>query len=416
MTQIYRLRNAQAADIQTALDSFLSQERQRMESILGSDGMGAAQRILEREVAIVAEATSNTLLLSASPRYFKTVEGMIQELDQPPPQVLIQVLLAEVMLDDTNELGFDWGYKTGVGDSTLNTGTNFGVSVASGVRKGFSLSVTGDNLEFFLRALQSQGRLEVLSRPQILASDNQEASINVGQRVPFVTSSRITDNGNVTNTIQYEDVGIILRVTPRINPDGFVKMQVAPEISSLSTSTVDISEGVQAVIINTREAETTVSVQDGHTIVLGGLITTKDEDREDKVPILGDIPLLGLLFRSTTVVKERTELLIILTPHVLASIDAADKETDEQVKRLKFLRGAGAERDPLKDYLYDPINHRDEPTRRGGRATSLENWPMSPGWERVLPLELLPQLDKDGKNGTADPETPTKDKANEPAK
>ena len=416
MTQIYRLRNAQAADIQAALDNFLSQERQRMQSILGTEGMGAAQRILEREVAIVAEATSNTLLLSASPRYFKTVEGMIQELDQPPPQVLIQVLLAEVTLDDTNELGMDWQFAGSSGGKAISTGTDFNISGAIATKNGFSLSVTGGDLDFFLRAMQAQGRLEVLSRPQILASDNQEASINVGQRVPFVTSSRISDNGNVTNTIQYEDVGIILRVTPRINPDGFVKMQVAPEISSLSTSTVDISEGVSAVVINTRQAETTVSVQDGHTIVLGGLITTKDEDREEKVPILGDIPLLGLLFRSTIVIKERTELLIILTPHVLTSIDAADKETVEQVKRLKFLRGAGSERDPLKDYLYDPINHRDEPARRAGRATSLENWPMSPGWERILPLELLPQLDEDGKKATSEPQTPGNGEVKEPAK
>jgi len=416
MTQIYRLRNAQAADIQTALDNFLSQERQRMESILGSDGMGAAQRILEREVAIVAEATSNTLLLSASPRYFKTVEGMIKELDQPPPQVLIQVLLAEVTLDDTNELGMDWQFAGSSGGKSISTGTDFNISGEIATKNGFSLSVTGGDLDFFLRALQAQGRLEVLSRPQILASDNQQASINVGQRVPFVTASRISDNGNVTNTIQYQDVGIILRVTPRINPDGFVKMQVAPEISSISTSTVDISEGVSAVIINTRQAETTVSVQDGHTIVLGGLIETKDEDREEKVPILGDIPLLGLLFRSTSVVKERSELLIILTPHVLSTIDLADKETAEQVKRLKFLRGAASDRDPLKDYLYDPINHRSEPSRRAGRATSLENWPMSPGWERVLPLELLPQLDKDGKKGKDGADTPEKDNAKEPAK
>ena len=108
VTKVYRLRNAQAPAIQTAMQTFLDQEKQRLTSTLGANGLGAAQRLLEREVAVVAEETSNVLLLSASPRYFDTVEALIKELDQPPPQVLIQVLLAEVMLDETNELGIDW--------------------------------------------------------------------------------------------------------------------------------------------------------------------------------------------------------------------------------------------------------------------------------------------------------------------
>ena len=149
------------------------------------------------------------------------------------------------------------------------------------------------------------------------------------------------------NTIAYEDVGVILEVTPRINPDGFVKLEVAPEISSLTTSSVTISEGVNAPIINSRRATTTVTVQDGHTIVIGGLITTQDEERQQKLPIIGDIPGLGMLFRTNTIIKNRTELLIILTPHVLRNVGDSDTITDRQLKRLDQLRKM--QQDALKE-------------------------------------------------------------------
>jgi type II secretory pathway component GspD/PulD (secretin) len=161
-----------------------------------------------------------------------------------------------------------------------------------------------------------------------------------GDRVPLITNSRISDTSNtVLNTIQYQQIGIILEVTPRINPDGFVKLVVHPEISSLSEDNVEISAGVKARIISSRMAETTVTVQDGHTIVIGGLITTNDQSVEDKVPILGDIPLLGWLFRNTHKIKNRSELLIILTPTVIRNVQESDVETRTHVKRLNLLRG-----------------------------------------------------------------------------
>ncbi len=340
LTEVYRLRNAQAQDIETALTNFLNQERQLLEQQMGPAGAGTSQFILEREVAIVAEQTSNTLLLSASPRYFDVVASMIEELDQPPPQVLIQVLLAEVSIDDVNEFGIEGRYTDVIDGhtATIGTGPAFAASAGLALNPGFSVSVTGSDVNFLLRAIESQGRLEILSRPQILASDNQQATINIGQRVPFITNSRITDDGTTINTIQYQEIGIILDVTPRINPDGFVKLEVRPEISSLAESTVPISEGVNAIIVNNRRAETTVTVQDGHTIVVGGLITTLDRNRVNKVPFLGDIPVLGWLFRSNRVVKERSELLIILTPTVLRNIEEADRETSSQVKRLNMMR------------------------------------------------------------------------------
>jgi len=314
---------------------------------------------------------------------------LIAELDQPPPQVLVQVLLAEVSIGDSTDFGIDWNFTHTWGKNKLNTGTNFGI--AANLTPGFGVSVTGGDLTYFLRALQAQNRLEVLSRPQIMASDNQMATINIGQRVPFITNSRVTENGTTLNTVQYQQIGIILNVIARINPDGFVKLTVAPEISSLSDAEVQISPGVRAIIINSRSAETTVTVQDGHTIVIGGLITTKDSNIEDKVPILGDIPILGWLFKSTSVTKERSELLIILTPTVIRNVPDADSSTQAQVKRLNLLReskhdlmqkalfksldgGAGDEGDSTAKKLLNEAGK--EPAKAPARAPVLV--PLSP--------------------------------------
>ncbi|RPI61210.1 MAG: hypothetical protein EHM48_06035, partial [Planctomycetaceae bacterium] len=343
-SEVYRLRNARANDVQTAVSTFLNQERQLLTSTLGAANMGSAQRLLEQQVAVVAvpsegqAANANTLLISASPRYFDIVADMIKELDQPQPQVLIQCLLAEVALGDELDFGMDAMYTKKVDDNnTIKTGTKFGVATEVQNLNGFTFSLTGGDFTFFLRALQHQRRLEVLDRPQIMAQDNQVAMINIGQRVPFIVDTRTTDTGATFSTVQYQPVGIQLNVTPRINPDGLVKMDISPTISSLSKSTVDISPGVKATIIDERTAKTTLTVQDGHTVVLGGLITTQDENIESKVPVLGDIPLLGWLFKQTIKVKERKELLIILTPHVMRNVKNNDDATKIQIDRFNQL-------------------------------------------------------------------------------
>ena len=355
LTEVYRLRNAQSTDIEAAITNFLNQERDVLEQALGGTAGGTLPFILEREVAIVAESTSNTLLLSASPRYYQVIADMIEELDQPPPQVLIQVLLADVTIDDTEEFGVEWNVRERYRSHDLLGGTAPAFSASAGLvlNQGFTVSVTGGDFNFLLRAIEAQGRVEILSRPQILATDNQEATINIGQRVPFITNSRITEDGTTINTIEYEDVGIILNVTPRITPDGFVRMEVNPEISSIDDSTVPISTGVNAIVVNSRSAETTVTVQDGHTIVVGGLIRTTDRDHVNKVPFLGDVPVLGNLFRSTRKVKERTELLIILTPTVLQNTEDVDAETLREVRRLNLLRAShdgGIREEMLDEY------------------------------------------------------------------
>ena len=394
MTSVYRPRYAQAEDIENTLRSFLDQERQRLVSALGQDRLGAAQRLLDREVAVVAETTSNTLLISASPRYFKTLAKMINELDQPPPQVLIQALLAEILLDSQTDLGFEWNWRDRQNNKVFNAGTDMNVQAGITGVAGFNASITGGDLTFFLRALQSQSRLEILSRPQIVVANNQQGSIKVGQLVPLITSSQVTDQGTTINSVNYEDVGITLEVLPRIGSDGSIQLEVNPVISSVSQSFTLISEFARAFYINNRSAETTVTCQDGQTIIIGGLITTTDEDREDKIPLLGDIPIVGLLFRSTTKIKRRNELMIFLTPTVMQTARDARRMTLDEFsgsKTLKALRMDHMYKEDIFDDIKDPELIRA--IRRGSNAI-----PKTTGeirWENlkntIIELELLPE-------------------------
>jgi general secretion pathway protein D len=145
-------------------------------------------------------------------------------------------------------------------------------------------SILNEKVDGFIEFLQSYGSVEVLSRPQILASDNKQAQINVGQSVPFVTRVQTTESGSSINTIQYQDIGILLNVTPHINPEGYVNMDIAPQISGFADSTVNVGENVQASVFTNRSAQTTVAVQDGQTIVIGGLMTNEDRKTVREVP------------------------------------------------------------------------------------------------------------------------------------
>jgi type II secretion system protein D len=307
--------------------------------------LGAGASRLEREVAVVAEPDSNSLLISASPRYFEQLEKMVEELDQAAPQVLIQVLLAEVSLEEDLSLGFQWQSFFGspsarsVARMPVNffSNTTGGPGVVDGTTMALTVGVTTTDFLLLLRALETQGRLQVLSRPQILASDNQKAEISVGENVPFIRNIRVSDTGSTFSNVEYEKIGIILRVTPQINPEGFVNMQIHPEISSRTDSNIQIGEGVTAPVFRQRSADTTISIKDGQTIVIGGLISDSDEKVERKVPGLGDMPLIGALFRNVESSTVRRELLIILTPRVLTNMEQARRVSLEEHRRLERL-------------------------------------------------------------------------------
>ena len=263
---------------------------------------------------------------------FQRTKQILADLDKPVPQVLIKVLVAEVTHEKSVDLGVEFSLlnirESGLGSTLL---TDFGVANQTG---GLIVRTIEKDVEATLRALEEVGKLEVLSRPYILTSNNQPAIITIGEEVPFIRNTRVTETGQTINTIEYEDIGIILEVTPHINPDGLVIMDVKPEISAITGKTVPISETVNASVFAKRSAECRVAIRDGQTIVIGGLIEDQKRDIIKQVPLLGDIPLLGYLFRRTVKETRKTELLIFLTPHVATK--------DEELKAISEKEKAGS--------------------------------------------------------------------------
>jgi len=336
IVRVVPINHLEAEELATSLDSYFASEKSIVESVEGEE---AAVRQIQREVTVQAGTKdANVLLLTYSPRMEGRVLGLINELDQPPPQVMIQVLIAEITLSDNFELGMEFALQDLLFSETSFTGPNgtlqgdnfdfiFGTDLGatgSGLG-GISFTITGEDFSFLLRALQTEGRLEVISRPSIMVQDKQEANITVGERVPVVTDVVVSTGGVVTPSVNYEEVGIILDVTPIINPDGYVSLEIAPEISAIGASSVTISSGVSLPTFTERSASTTVTVKDSETIIIGGLITSRERESENKVPVFGDIPILGLLGRSTIRESTKTELLMILTPHVIRTIEDGHK-------------------------------------------------------------------------------------------
>lgn len=300
------------------------------------------------QVFVVADADTNSLIVTAASKYREQVRQIIEELDRPVPQVLIKVLVAEVTHTSSDDIGLDFSVlnqrpvSTTVNGTTTTTlkgssgGTNLGNEAAAAANGGLTVSLLESNVTATLHALAVAGKLDVLSRPYILASDNQLASITVGQEVPFVTDTRLTDTGQQINTVQYQDVGIILNVTPHINPDGLVILDVTPEISQLTNSTVTISANVTAPIIDKRSADSRVGIRDGQTVVIGGLMEDQKTTTITKVPLLGDIPFLGVLFQRSQAAKTKTELLIFLTPHVAQEPDSLRPMSQDELRGTKL--------------------------------------------------------------------------------
>ena len=401
VTRVYRLKNLSAESVATSVTQFLDREREVQDT---APGVVSPYDQLEREVVVVAEAASNSLIISSTPDYVEEVLDLIEQLDSRPKMVMIQVLIAEVGLGTTDEFGVELGLQDSLlfdrslleqietiskitttstgGDVTTvqediivsasnQPGFNFNntnplgnsgaasslataantagqiisnFAVARGNAElgygGLVLAAGGDSVSVLLRALQDDRRLEILSRPQVMTLDNQQAFVQVGQQVPMI--SGVTFNAGVqSNTTRMEDVGIILLVTPRISPDGLVVMQidatkssVGPEDEGIPISISANGNVVRSPRIDTTRTQTTVSAVSGQTIVLGGLITKRTQEIHRRVPYIADIPLIGDLFRFDSVAERRTELLIIMTPHIIENPE--DAEIIKQVESARM--------------------------------------------------------------------------------
>jgi len=411
IAKVVRLRNTKASDVAKTLTEYFQEEADLLEKALGKE---AGQRQLKRQV-IVTEAAqevvtagesggsggskreSNTLLVSCSHQMESLVYRMINELDQPVPQVMIQMLMCEITVDESFDLGMEFAAQdlrfsehatinenTGLpegGGHDWVLGTDLGVAAGG----GFSFTLTGEDFTFLLRTLQGEGRTEILARPSIMVQDGQAATISIGDQVPIVKSASVSE-GVVIPSVEYVDATVKLSVTPIINPDNFVNMYIKPEIKNVSQSSQDLGNGILAPIINTREAETSVTIKDGETIIIGGLITGNAIDSESKMPIAGDIPLLGNLFRRTSKESRRTELLIILTPRVMRAAEDArnlSRELLDQtglndtIRTSPLMQGLGK---PISDQLMGAGNAATQPA---GQQTNEE--PFGPEIEEYGP-------------------------------
>lgn len=343
-TQVYYLRYARAADlvpVLTGVSTSVEQQTQTQGSAGGAAGQGAAtSRPSGRELPINIQADENTnsLVITAPPDILRALESVIKQLDVRRAQVHVEGVIAEISSTADTEFGTEWildgtpGGRGPVGFSNFRSGTGSPISdIASSIITGTSLPNIGDgltlgvgrfnssNLNFaaLLRALKSNGSTNILSTPTLVTLDNQEAEIVVGEEVPFVTGSFATTGSaavptNPFQTIQRQNVGITLRVRPQINEGNAIKLDIEQQIDSLSPSTRAVD-----LITNTRSIKTSIIVDDGEIVVLGGLIRDDVQETVQKIPLLGDIPLLGWLFRSQTATKVKTNLMVFLKPTII---------------------------------------------------------------------------------------------------
>ena len=330
---VFDLQYAQAETVEATLQEYFSSEAERIRDVLSPSQGGSLTRQLEQEVTVVGDTKSQKVLISASPRYIETVRQIVTELDAPPPQVIIQVLLAEVTLDQSDQWGLSADAFDVGGDSYDIGFLGAGASLATALGVP-NLSVSSTDFGLLVRALQAQGKLQILSNPRLTVNNNEVASIQVGENVALPDEVETLTDGRTRASVRREDVGVLLTVTPSISSDGFVRLDIEPEISTVTERTTQITEDFAAPIISTRKVDTTVTVRDGQTVVIGGLIQTTQQERHTKVPLLGDIPYLGIPFRSHDIQDVRTELLVILTPQVIVGgVNGGSELLDVDAKR-----------------------------------------------------------------------------------
>jgi general secretion pathway protein D len=348
---VYYLQNANAEDLVKVLLALPSDEKKQAEK-------GKAP-VISKEVQIVADKATNSLVIKAKKQDYLVLEDIIKKLDIPRTMVYIEALIMEVNVDKEFRLGVEWlgmedftyhGRKGGVFTGSGGAG---GVGDYSGITgllggslpSGFSLGVVGEaitignvvfpNIAAILQAYQKDSDVNILSTPQILTTDNEEAEIKVGENVPYLTTTGTTTTTGISyESYEYKDVGVTLKITPQINQERFVRLKIFQE-------NVTLKKGAEEYRPTTlkRSAQTTVIVKDKNTVVIGGIIGETTERGAYQVPCLGDIPGLGLLFKSKSRTRNKTNLFVFLTPHIIENPIEARKIYDEKKEEIEKIKG-----------------------------------------------------------------------------
>ncbi len=347
--QVYRLQNSIAEDLAKVLTSIIQETSLTSSASAASSAPGGAppQRagapVVSKNVQIVPDKATNTLVIMAEREDYKILENIIKQLDVPRAMVYIEALIMEVNATKDFKLGVEWsgvkdtGHFSGLegsksaafassGTGVLSTLTTTATAAGTllGLPPGFSMGIVGAGIKIgdvifptigaMVQAYKTDADVSILSTPQLLTLDNEEAEINVGSNVPYLTRQQDSSTSTLVNynTYEYKDVGVTLNITPNINEENFGRLKISQEVTK-------VTSGAEKATPTTlkRTAKTTVVVKDGETIVIGGLVGDSTDDGTNKVPFLGEVPIIGWLFKAQTVKREKTNLYVFLTPHIV---------------------------------------------------------------------------------------------------
>lgn len=325
-TRVFFLQNSKAGEMAKLLNE-----------IIAKPGVN----VIERSISIVIDERTNALIVTTAPQNFANLQKIIEKIDVRTPQVLIKALLVEVSLTKENKLGFEWNYARGWGEHNPGiSGTlsqRFGIANFIGDGMAYSILDSDQSFSAIVQALATDQKVNILSTPQILTSNNQEATIKVGEDVPFLgkvttTKNEVTGQIEVLKVPEYRPVNLEFKVIPRINNKKDVAMKMHLSVKKI----LGMNAELNAPIIANREAETDVVVEDGQTIVIGGLIKDDDSYSDSKIPLLGDIPILGWLFKKQGSKRDKTELMVFITPYVALNSAEAAKLSKEQDAKISI--------------------------------------------------------------------------------
>ncbi len=359
-TRVVYLRYAQAKDLVPVLTGVSSSVEQQQK------GKAAGKVAQKLPVTIQADENTNALVITAPPDIFRSLEAVIKQLDVRRAQVLIESVIAEVSTNLNNELGVEWIVDGVDSEGTAPVGiVNLGgglvdivgsivagqvPTIGQGVTMGVGRFDEGrTRFAILVRALQGDGNTNVLSTPTLVTLDNEEAEIVVGQEVPFITGVFTTPTSTPTNpfqTIQRKNVGLTLKVRPQINEGNAIKLDIEQSVDSLNVSPIAVD-----LITNTRSIKTSVLVEDGQIIVLGGLISDNLKETVNKTPLLSDIPILGGLFTRRSTSKEKTNMMVFIHPTIIRDTALAQDMTN---KKYEYIRARQLEVRAKEHLFLDP--------------------------------------------------------------
>lgn len=375
---VVTLKNAEAPKLAQTLNAILGGET----TVAPSGAQSATAPTVTGKMAgsgiVQADAATNTLIITASEPVYNNIRAVIEKLDMRRPQVFVEALIVEVTADKAAEFGIQWQNINGINKPGTNVigGTNFGTtgniigasaditSVGQGLNigivKGTTTLLDGTqvlNLGMLARALESDTKANILSAPNLMTLDNEEAKIVVGQNVPFITGS-YSQTGSTTTpspfqTIERKDVGLTLKIKPQIMQGGTVKLQVYQEVSSVLASSLTSTTGITT---NKRSIESSILVDENQIVVLGGLIQDSVNDVQSKTPLLGDIPLLGNLFRYETRQRSKTNLMVFIRPYIMYQADASQHLASQRYSQM----GKEREKARLPDHWVLPNDNSEE--------------------------------------------------------